>query len=248
MLAYIYNEYTKEFRFPLEAQKNPRGDDYFLPAFGTFLQPKECGEHEINVFENEEWVIKKDYRGHYQVDLNNFYFYPVNYIGDTKEGFQFVTKEEYENFIQDPDRYKIIDGKFTDVINTQEYKDIKLLKYKKIKCNQAKLSAKKFLRDETTFELTNNFHVEATKSNMNTMFSYYSALEKGLIESQFWVSKEGTKLELNKEQCLKIFLGIREIQNNIWNNQFYNYKIQIENSKSLEELDKIEIKFQNSES
>lgn len=247
MLAYVYNEDTKEYLYPLEVQKDPLGDGYFLPACGTFLQPKECDVFEVNIFENNEWVVKKDYRGHFQLDLDNLIFSEVNFIGDAKRGFQFITKDEYNKFLKDPKSFEIINGRFIDITDTKKYKNLKLQEIKEIKGKQACYKAEKFLK-ESSFELTEGFHIEATKENMNTMFSYYSALEKGLIESQFWVSKEGTKLELNKEQCLKIFLGIREIQNNIWNNQFYNYKIQIENSKSLEELDKIEIKFQNSES
>lgn len=244
MLAYRYDKDTKEFRFILEAQKNPRGEDYLLPALSTFLQPKECGEHEINVFENEEWVVKKDYRGHYQVNLSNLSFSPVNYIGDAEDGYQLVTIEEYNKFLLDKDSFKVIDGKFIDVTDTQEYKELKLQKQKEIKCNEAKVKAERFLNNEAAYKLGKDFHVEATKNNMCLMYSFADAIEKGIIQSQPWVSKEGSKLELNKEQCLRVFLGIKEIQDDVFCNQYFSIQTQIKNAKTIEELDKVEISYE----
>ena len=246
MLAYVYDEDTKEYLYPLEAQKDPLGNGYFLPAYGTFLPPKECGKFEINIFENGEWVVKKDYRAHLQLDVENFIFYKVDFIGDVKEGFQFVTTDEYDKFLADPKSFKIINGRFIDITDTKKYKNLKLQEVKEIKGKQACYKAEKFLK-ESSFELTEGFHIEATKENMNTMLSHALVIDKGIIESQFWVSKEDSIKKLSKEQCFKIYKGIKDIQDDIWNNQYLAIIKLIENSKTIEEVQAVEIKYKKLE-
>lgn len=68
MIAYNYNKVTGEFSGetdcqidPLESKKQKK-NIYLLPGGATFEKPSEIGENEIQVFENNKWSIKKDYR------------------------------------------------------------------------------------------------------------------------------------------------------------------------------------------
>jgi hypothetical protein len=127
MLAYRYDENTKEFKYAIKAQKDPIGKEYLLPANSTFTEPPDKIDGYIQVYipEEDTWKQELDHRGHYEVKLSTFEFDIVNYIGDPKDGYCFVDDEVYENYIEDKDRYKIEDGQVIDIIDTDEYREIK---------------------------------------------------------------------------------------------------------------------------
>lgn len=124
MLAYKYDNETKEYKGTQEAQANPLEGGYLLPADCTFLEVPEYTEGTIPVFENGSWVIKNDYRGQYQVKLEDLTFEKIDFIGDVENGYQVVTEEVYNNYVEDPDRYKVVEGVLTDIIDTPEYEAI----------------------------------------------------------------------------------------------------------------------------
>ena len=124
MLAYKFDENTKEYLGTQQAQPNPLEGGYLLPANCTFVAPPEYLENTIPVFENNEWVIKADNRGKWQVKLDDITFSKVDYIGE-RVGYQVISDEVYNNYQADNDRYKVIDGVFTDIIGTPEYEEIK---------------------------------------------------------------------------------------------------------------------------
>jgi len=125
MLAFRFDEKTKEYLGTQEAQINPLEGGYLLPANCTFLNVPSYGKETIPVFENDYWTVKTDKRGQLQVKLDDITFSKVDYIGNAKEGYQFITNEIFENYLADTDRYKVINGVFTDIINTPEYEEIK---------------------------------------------------------------------------------------------------------------------------
>lgn len=71
MKAYSYDSITKEYRNDTECQINPletikQGRDVFLlPASATLEKPPASNINEKSVYDNNTWVIKKDYRGIY---------------------------------------------------------------------------------------------------------------------------------------------------------------------------------------
>lgn len=109
------------------------------------------------------------------------------------------------------------------------------------KYQEALEKANDFLNTEALYELEENVHIEATKENMNTMATAAIAIEKGLIQKQSWTSKEDSLIELDEEECLFISMGIGEIQSEIWNNQFLNYKTQIDSAETIEEVEALDI-------
>ena len=123
--AYIYDSQTKEFLRDILVQENPKHiGEYLMPPCSTLLQPP-LEEGKIACFIDEEWILKIDYRGHYQVKLEDVTFSIVDYIGEAQEGYQFISDEVYEDYQSDNDKYKVVDGVFIDISNTQEYIDIK---------------------------------------------------------------------------------------------------------------------------
>lgn len=125
MLAYRFDENTKEYLGTQTAQINPLEGGYLLPANCTFLKVPEYQEGQIPVFENDIWVVKVDNRGKWQVKLDDVTFSKVDYIGEVHQGYQVITDEQYEEYQADNDRFKVIDGVFTDIYGTPEYEEIK---------------------------------------------------------------------------------------------------------------------------
>lgn len=126
MLAYKYDKTTKEYLGTQEAQINPIGGGYFLPASCTFVEPPTFTEGKIPVFSlnTNKWTVKVDNRGKWQVKLADVTFSKVDYIGK-KSGYQVITDEVYEDYQADNDKYKVVDGEFIDISDTEEYREKK---------------------------------------------------------------------------------------------------------------------------
>jgi hypothetical protein len=127
MIAYRYNKVTKELLGEQQAFQDPLNGGYLLPQYCTFTEPgaKETGYTQVYDKGQDIWVKTEDHRGEWQVKLDDLTFSLVDYIGGIKEGYQLVTQEEVANYLEDSDRYKVIDGVFTDISDTEEYKEIK---------------------------------------------------------------------------------------------------------------------------
>lgn len=130
MLAYKYDEKTKEYLRVQEAQLDPIEGNYLLPANCTFDEPPEVSEGYIPCFIDNQWNILVDKRNTWQVKLDDITFSKVDYIGNCKSGYQFITDEEYEKYRNDNDSFKVINNEWVDITNTQEYIDIKEAKEK----------------------------------------------------------------------------------------------------------------------
>ena len=142
MLAYRYDTDTKEFIGLQYAQKDPLGGGYLLPANCTFKEPPDKLDGYIQIYniDTETWQQVRDNRDHYEIREEDFTFDIVKYIGEAKEGYIFVADDVYVNYLADSDRYKIGDHKVIDIIDTEEYKEIKRLKEKErvanLKCTK----------------------------------------------------------------------------------------------------------------
>lgn len=124
MLAYKYDKDTKEYLGTQEAQINPLEGGYLLPANSTFAEVPEYGEKQIPVFEEGVWTVEVDNRGSWQVKLADTTFSKVDYIGVNPD-YQVISDEVYEDYLADNDKYKVVDGEFIDVSDTEEYKEKK---------------------------------------------------------------------------------------------------------------------------
>lgn len=115
MNIYNYDEKTKEYLSTTIAEADPEETKLkgkfvpLVPANATLIEVPEYGENEIPVFENENWVIKPDYRiNFYKVD-DNLSVQEIKTIGD-QEGCYIVDKTTGDLIKQNPDKFKIVDN------------------------------------------------------------------------------------------------------------------------------------------
>lgn len=124
MLAYSYDNITKEFLYAFEAQINPKNlSEFLLPENCTTITCPKYGEDTIPCFLNGTWVIEKDYRNKSQINLTTLEITKIDYIGEIKKGYQLISDETIADFSINPDKYSVIDGVFTDISDTEEYKE-----------------------------------------------------------------------------------------------------------------------------
>lgn len=125
MLGYIYDANTKEYLYSTAIQENPKhAGEYLMPDNCTLIEPTAAPAGKVNCFINDAWAKVTDHRGGYQVKLADVTFSKVDYIGEAHTGYQFITDEVYADYQSDNEKYKVVDGVFTDISDTQEYQDI----------------------------------------------------------------------------------------------------------------------------
>ncbi len=116
MKVYNYDEITKEYLYSEDAYLDPLAskqagkDIYFVPVNATTIVPPEAPSGFIQVYENNSWVLIRDYRGKWQLspsgDLTE-----VDYIGEPKNGYAVLSEQQYQKQLEDPLYYVAIDGK-----------------------------------------------------------------------------------------------------------------------------------------
>ena len=122
--VYAYDKNTKEYTGVEFAQENPKcKGEYILPANTTAVQVGEYEKGFIPVFENDGWVLKTDLRGQMQVNLKTLETTEIDYIGEITDGYQLLDDKTYLDFLKNPEGFKVIDGVFTDITDTTDYKN-----------------------------------------------------------------------------------------------------------------------------
>ena len=121
----------------------------------------------------------------------------------------------------------------------------KLQEAKEAKYNEALQGAKDFIDNEAAYQFDENNHIEATDGNIGKMTAYALGFQTGTIQQVAWTSKEDNVLILNAEDVLRILTGLGEIQSDVWNRQFVNYKTRIDNAQTVEAVNKIEVIYVN---
>lgn len=115
MNIYNYDEDTKEYLFTSEAEADPAETEKqgkfipLIPANATLIAiPSYNSDNQIPVFENNNWVVKSDYRKNYYKVDDNFNVEEITTIGE-QTGFCIVDKEVGEDIKINPDWYKIVE-------------------------------------------------------------------------------------------------------------------------------------------
>ena len=166
----------------------------------------------------------------------------INGVGQCRQLTQGVLNIEVSKEVYDDIERYIWNGE--EVVLDPDYEARELEKAKEEKRQEADFKAKEFLEGgNALYELNEEFHIEASKENMNTFATAAIAIEKGLIPHQEWTSKEDNVLRLTGEQCLEISCGIGAIQSNVWNTQYIGYSDKIKKAKTLKALEKIVIDY-----
>lgn len=126
MIVYFYDSETGEYRGSGNAQPNPLEGGFILPAFATKKAPPTTGQNQTCCFVDNDWVLVPDFRGQKQVEVATKLISIVDYIGIVKVGYQFISNEAAEDIINNPEKYKAINGVLVDISNTEEYLTLQL--------------------------------------------------------------------------------------------------------------------------
>ena len=113
------------------------------------------------------------------------------------------------------------------------------------KYEEALDSATAYIEYESAFKFDENNSIEATDGNIGKFTAYALAFQSGLVEQVEWTSKEDNVITLTADNILAILVGLGEIQAQVWNVQFVNYKNQIEEATTVEDVESIEINYGN---
>ena len=120
--CYIYDPITFEYINESKAFLSPlEKDTYILPAHATYQKPPIINDNEVAIYETGSWVIKSDYRGKYEIDLNSYEINTINYIGDIEFNHQIISEDLYFDFLKNPNKYEVVDGCFQDISETEFY-------------------------------------------------------------------------------------------------------------------------------
>ena len=122
----------------------------------------------------------------------------------------------------------------------------KLTNAKNDKYEEALTDANSYISNGiAAFKFDENNSIEATDGNIGKFTAYALAFQSGLVEQVLWTSKEDNVITLNAEDVLTILMGLGEIQANVWNVKFVAYKNLIDEAKTVEEVEAIEIDYEN---
>ena len=123
--------------------------------------------------------------------------------------------------------------------------DAELLEQAKAtKYQEALEGAKNYIDTEAAFQFNENNSIEATDGNIGKFTAYALGFSTGTLEKVYWTTKEDNVIELDAQDVQAILLGLGEIQSNIWNIQFLNYKQQIDNATTVQEVENIVIDYE----
>ena len=120
---------------------------------------------------------------------------------------------------------------------------------KQAKYNEANSKARSYLESgEACFVFTqeeNDYHIEATDGNIAKIGLKATAL---LIAQDFettfpWNTKEDINIEINALEGKAIAEGLGLIQDSVWTLQFPAYITQIDNAQTIEEINAINIEY-----
>lgn len=139
-----------------------------------------------------------------------------------------------------PNKVIIQDG---ELVLNPDWDEIELNNAKQAKYYEALEKAKYFIDNEAVYQFDENNSIEATDGNIGKMTAYAMAFQTGTVDVVYWTSKEDNVLELHAQDILNILLGLGEIQSNVWNVQFVNYKNAIEQAQTVEEVEAIIIDY-----
>ena len=127
MYIYNYDRDTKEYtgsslaiEDPVESKKQG-GFVPLIPSCSTTLEPPIAQENEVAVFDNNNWVIKPDYRGQKQVEKATKEISEIKDIGIPSDEYQLVSDAMAEDILNHPEKYEIVNDELVDISNTPEY-------------------------------------------------------------------------------------------------------------------------------
>ena len=164
---------------------------------------------------------------------------------------QGLTIEETDTALYALEAWELLEGG-TVIDNTQAYEAEQLTKAKESKTQEATDKAYSFEEKDAliTVSATNfktrssgTYHIEGNLTNNIKMSAYASTLDDTAVVP--WNTKENVNILLNKTACLTLTSLMSQLNAKLWTVDFPTYLAQIEAAATAEEVNAINIEYQN---
>jgi len=94
---------------------------------------------------------------------------------------------------------------------------------------------------DNAFIVYNNVQFEVSTDANTRLSTALTLLQLGITDTIDWVSKDDIKIPLNANDILSILALGADFVTNVWNNVYLDFKSQIDNASSIQELDNISL-------
>ena len=138
MKAYKYNKDTliyegevRVFLDPIATEKEGK-EVYAKPMYTTFIEPPKCRKGYVPVYNvaDDTWGTTKSYIGSYVINTKSNVATKLEADRPLRNYEVIVSEENFKDIKNNPDKYKITEGKIIDISSTQEYKNkVNISKY-----------------------------------------------------------------------------------------------------------------------
>ena len=137
--------------------------------------------------------------------------------------------------------YDIDENGITDLRQTAAYVENELSKKKIEKLLENTNKAKQAI--ENGYIVYKEAQFETNAQTVGDLTATMLILEASSITAYPWLSRDDISVELTIDDISNIASKIAEFKNTVWNEKYISFKEQIIQVKSIEELDKIEVRY-----
>ena len=207
MLVYFYDEITKIFTKSDYAQHDMFNiEEFLIPDNATTVEPPEFDTKHIPQFADNGWILIENHIGEKQVNIDTKEISIVDYYGNAKDRFQFVTDDIAEDIKVHPENYGVVENQLVDITNTTAWKKQnamrvaeKLIEYAYDKKAERAYGGVVVLKDDISgiFETKQD-----SFSSILATLSFMS--DDQVVDWKFYVNNTPTFIPLTKSQLFSI--------------------------------------------
>ena len=242
-----------------------------VPANATLLEPPTVEENQIQIYSKtiethqepyevidpetgeshteyktvttviENWNIEADYRKNFVKVDNDLNVSEIDTIGE-QTGYIVVTKEIGEEITQKPDMFKIVEGEVVKK-SQEEYESEQLAKLKSLKSLENTQKAKQAV--EQGYVEFKDAQFETNVQTVGDLTATMLLMSQTGLETYEWLSRDDKAVELTLEDFGTLGCLIAGFKNAVWNGRYLAYKTAIESAKTLEDIEKVVIDYDN---
>ena len=247
---------------------------YFVPmvhANATLLEPPTVEENQIQIYSKtiethqepyevidpetgeshteyktvttviENWNIEADYRKNFVKVDNNLNVSEIDTIGEQTD-YIVVDKELGEQIEQNPDMFKIVEGEVVKK-SQEEYESEQLAKLKSLKSLENTQKAKQAV--EQGYVEFKDAQFETNAQTVGDLTATMLLMSQTGLETYEWLSRDDKTVELTLDDFGTLGGLIAGFKNAVWNGRYLAYKTAIESAKTLEDIEKVVIDYDN---
>lgn len=158
-----------------------------------------------------------------------------------KQRIKFLVEQNHKN------GYKILETE-TSLDAMGKTDDEILVNVKLNKTKEALNKAQDYITNVGCYMFEEDKSIEINDGNVAKLTAYTVGMKQGLYREIVWVTKEDEIVTLKLEDIMNILQGIAKEQSKVWVKKYPYYLEQIEKAKTLEDINKIVINYNSSQS